>query len=80
MRQELRSKGSLLFAMYDFDISFKLAPKADRHRYKARTEICWDEYGLRTERALGEPFVSPFVLDIGSLGAVFAEDFQVSPF
>lgn len=80
IRADLRSKGMLSYAVFDFDFSVMLPPEADRTKYRLPYQRSWGTFNYTMDTAQGEFDYNPFVLDVGILGVRFCSDYQVSIF
>ncbi|PPQ86316.1 hypothetical protein CVT25_005617 [Psilocybe cyanescens] len=75
-RGDLRSRNRLLYAMFDFDISIMLPLKEDRKAFRLPYYELWGNYNTITDTDAGEFDYSPFVFDVGAMGALICNRFQ----
>ncbi|PPR07278.1 hypothetical protein CVT26_012438 [Gymnopilus dilepis] len=76
-RRELRRKGLLSYALFDFDLSIMLPPGSDRTTYRLPYQRSWGTFNWTMDTAQGEFDFNPFVLDVGTMGVVFCTKFQI---
>ncbi|PPQ82692.1 hypothetical protein CVT25_009422 [Psilocybe cyanescens] len=76
VRDDLRSKGLLSYALFDFDHSVMLPPEGDRTQYRLPYYESWGTINVVTDTAQGEHDFNPFVFDVGALGRLFCVRFQ----
>ncbi|KAF8909769.1 hypothetical protein CPB84DRAFT_1943115, partial [Gymnopilus junonius] len=79
IRVNLRSKGMLSYAVFDFDFSVMLSPEADRKVYRLPYQRSWGAFNYTMDTAQSEFDYNPFVLDVGILGVRFCLDYQLAP-
>ncbi|KDR82383.1 hypothetical protein GALMADRAFT_237664 [Galerina marginata CBS 339.88] len=75
-RHELRSRGSIFYAVFDFDYSTMLPHGLDRTMYRLPYYRSWGSFNPTMDTAQGELDFNPFVLDVGSLGVMLSVRFQ----
>lgn len=76
-RQDLRSEGLLLYALFDFDFSVQWPPEKDRIACRLPYNKAWGSFNLVKDVSQGEFDYNPFIFDVGVLGVVFCKFTQV---
>ena len=78
VREELRSEGRLIYAMFDFNASIMLPPIAKKEDFRLPYYESWvGSYAFPCDTHQGEFDYNPFVFDVGVLGLVLSRVFQV---
>ncbi|KAF8968979.1 kinase-like domain-containing protein [Flammula alnicola] len=77
VRSDLRSKGLLLYAVFDFDISIMVPPQVLKEEYRLPYQLSWwGTFNQPHDTAQGEFDYNPFSYDVGMLGVEFCNRFQ----
>ena len=78
LRRTLRRDGHLAYAIIDFDISIVFPPNVTREECRLPSNLSFDG-GLNQphDTRQGELDYDPFAFDVGCLGVLFCEEFQV---
>ncbi|KAJ3505858.1 hypothetical protein NLJ89_g7192 [Agrocybe chaxingu] len=80
-RAELRQAGSLLHAIFDFDLSVIAPPDAKKSEFRLPYDMSWcGSYNQPFDTAQGEFDYDPFAFDVGTMGREFCNWFQVRTF
>ena len=78
MRRTLRRDGHLAYAIIDFDISIVFPPTATREECRLPSNLSFDGAPNQPhDTRQGELDYDPFAFDVGCLGVLFCEEFQV---
>ncbi|KAJ3506407.1 hypothetical protein NLJ89_g6887 [Agrocybe chaxingu] len=76
-REQLRSSNSLIYCLFDFDISMMLPPDVDKRYYRLPYRLSWDgTFCQPKDTAQGEFDYNPFAYDVGTLGRAFCIQYQ----
>ncbi|PPQ80618.1 hypothetical protein CVT25_001647, partial [Psilocybe cyanescens] len=75
-RKDMRSKKLLSYAVFDFDFSTMLSADANVKECRLPYHRSWGTFNIVDDTASGEFDYSPFILDVGVLGARLAESYQ----
>ena len=78
VRQDLRSRRLLSYALFDFDFSILFPRDIDRRFCRLPYERSWGTFCLVYDTAQGEFDFNPFVFEVGNLGVTFCDLFQVN--
>lgn len=78
IRQKLRLDGRLTYAVMDFDFSYMIPANANRNEFRLPYNEAWGNFNWTKDGMAGEFDYNPFVLDVGTLGAILCLDYQVS--
>lgn len=73
-------KGHLSYALIDFDLSIMLAPDIQKEVFRLPRQEAWAGTYCHSDILQGELDYNPFAYDVGTLGSVFCESYQVSNF
>lgn len=73
-------EGLLSYALIDFDLSIMLAPDIRRESFRLPRQKSWAGTYCHSDVLQGELDYNPFAYDVGILGAVFCESYQVGFF
>ncbi|KIY46503.1 kinase-like protein, partial [Fistulina hepatica ATCC 64428] len=77
LRQQLATQQKLVFAIADFDLSLMLPPSSQPRCCRLPTRRSWEVIVEFTHDVLqGELDYDPFLLDVGTLGLLFARYFE----
>jgi hypothetical protein len=77
-RIELRKQEKLLYALMDFNISIMVPRNIRKEDYQRPYRDSFDGSGYHPyDTAQGEYDYNPFAFDVGTLGVVFCEHYQV---
>ncbi|PPR06492.1 hypothetical protein CVT26_004581 [Gymnopilus dilepis] len=76
VRQDLRSRRLLSYALFDFDFSILFPRDIDRRFCRLPYERSWGTFCLVYDTAQGEFDFNPFVFEVGNLGVTFCDLFQ----
>ncbi|CAA7268460.1 unnamed protein product [Cyclocybe aegerita] len=76
-RAELRQAGSLLHAIFDFDLSVIAPPDVKKSEFRLPYDMSWyGSYNQPFDTAQGEFDYDPFAFDVGTMGREFCDWFQ----
>ena len=78
VRRTLRCDGHLVYGINDFDVSIIFPPSVTREECRLPISGSW--YGGQNQpldTRQGELDYDPFVFDVGCLGVLFCDNFQV---
>jgi hypothetical protein len=77
-RAELRKQGKLLYALMDFNISIMVPRDVKKEEYRRHYHDSFAGSGhYPHDTSQGEFDYNPFAYDVGTLGVVFCEQYQV---
>lgn len=78
-RMRLRSSGMLLYGIHDFDMSIVAPAGIDRSQFRLPYHVSWSGTPPQIlDTAQGEADYNPFAFDVGTLGRMLCESYQVS--
>lgn len=77
IRRDLRSQRRLSYGLFDFDFSIILPPGTDLAECRLSYERSWGTFCRVYDTAQGEFDYNPFVFDVGNMGVVFCDLYQV---
>ena len=81
MRDDLMKTKKLRYAIFDFNLSILMPSHTSIERCRLPHQETWyGAYGQPPDVLQGEYDYNPFALDVGTLGIMFCETFQVSHF
>ncbi|PPQ82543.1 hypothetical protein CVT25_007152 [Psilocybe cyanescens] len=75
-RSRLRAKKSLLYALFDFDLSIMAPPNIDKKDFRLPAYKSWGSFNVSNDTAAGEHDYNPFILDVGSMGVYLCQNYQ----
>lgn len=77
-RAELRKQGKLLYALMDFNVSIMVPRDVKKEEYRRHYHDSFAGSGYHPhDTSQGEFDYNPFAYDVGTLGVVFCEQYQV---
>jgi hypothetical protein len=80
LRQASRREGRLVYAMFDFDVSFIFPSSSTLEQRRLPYHLSWwGTFSPLHDTAQGELDYDPFAFDVGVLGVLFCHNFQVGP-
>ena len=78
VRRRLRRDGHLIYGINDFDISIIFPPTATREECRLPSAHSWSGgQNQPLDTCQGELDYDPFIFDVGCLGVLFCDKFQV---
>lgn len=77
IRRAQLEEGLLSYALIDFDLSIMLPPDIQRDNFRLPRQKSWSGTYCHSDVLQGELDYNPFSYDVGTLGAVFCESYQV---
>ncbi|KDR82382.1 hypothetical protein GALMADRAFT_57318, partial [Galerina marginata CBS 339.88] len=75
-RQDLRSRKSLSYCVFDFDFAVMLSPDEDRGNFRLPCERSYGTFARIKDTYQGELDYNPFVFDVGNVGVTFCRLYQ----
>ncbi|KAG6888530.1 hypothetical protein C0995_007642 [Termitomyces sp. Mi166 len=78
-RQSLRSQGKLTYAFYDFDGSTMFPPSMSLDECRLPSSVSYNTFydQVPGDTQQGELDFNPFAFDVGMLGVMFCQEFQI---
>lgn len=77
LRRSHLARGLLSYALIDFDLSIMLPPEVQPGDFKLSRKESWVGTYMPSDTLQGEFDYDPFAYDVGTLGVVFCEEYQV---